>query len=129
MELPPKYREIIFSRMEPGEAYQRCVAELVKEGREADYRLTETIVYATEVRYAIGVLREGRPSRFWNFGDLKGDADARLWGILDPIKNLKIAFIGSGPYPVTALLIRERYPNAELTCVDNNIAAHLLSEA
>ena len=132
MKLPTKYRNILLSDMEPGEMYQKCMAEIAKDGKDVDYRFTETIVYATEVRYAIDVLTKGKPERFWNFGDLKGDADARLWAILDPIqelKKLKIAFVGSGPYPVTAFQLKERYPEAEITCIDNNIVAHFMSEA
>ena len=118
--------------MEPGEMYQKCMAEIAKEGKDFDYQFTETIVYATEVRYAVDVLTKGTPERFWNFGDLEGDADARLWAILDPIRasnKRKFAFVGSGPYPVTAFQLRERYPDAEITCIDNNIVAHFLSEA
>lgn len=129
MRLPTRYREILLSGIEPGEAYQRCVIELAGEGREADYGLTETIAYATEVRYAIEVLTRGRPQRLWNFGDLRGGADERLWAILDSIHPLQAAFVGSGPYPVTALLMRERYQGAEITCIDNNIVAHFLGEA
>lgn len=127
--LPTRYREILLSSKEPGEAYQQCLRELEREGREVDYSFTETIVYATEVRYAIGVLTRGGSQRLWNFGDLQGGADERLWAILDRIDLLKVAFVGSGPYPVTALLMRERYHGAEITCIDNNIVAHLLSEA
>lgn len=129
MRLPAKYREIILSGMEPGETYRKCIVELGKDAIEADYRFTEIIVYATEVRYAIDVLTKGRPERFWNFGDLQGDANERLWEILDPIELLKIAFVGSGPYPVTAFLLRERYPYAAITCIENNFTAHFLSEA
>jgi hypothetical protein len=118
--------------MDPGEMYQKCMAEIAKEGKDFDYHFTETIVYATEVRYAIDALTKGKPERFWNFGDLEGDADARLWAILDPIRGSnkrKFAFVGSGPYPVTAFQLRERYPDAEITCIDNHIVAHFLSQA
>jgi hypothetical protein len=129
MRLPPRYRDILLSGMEPGEMYQKCMRELAREGRDMDYGCTETIVYATEVRYAIQVLTKGRPERLWNFGDLRGGADDRLWALLDPIRPRTFAFVGSGPYPVTAMLMRERYPDAEIACIDNNIVAHFLSEA
>lgn len=129
MTLSRRCRDILLSTPEPGEAYRRCLAEIAAEGAAADYALTETIAYGTEVRYAIGVLTNGPPERFWNFGDLRGDAEARLWPHLDALGELRVAFVGSGPYPVTALLLGRRYPRAEITCIDNNIAAHLLGEA
>jgi len=129
MKLPTEYRDIIFGDLEPGEAYRRCLTQISEKGTTTDYNLTEIIAYGTEIRYAIDILRNGRPERFWNFGDLRGDADARLFSILDKLPDLRIAFVGSGPYPVTALLIRERYPQAEIACIDNNIAAYLLSKA
>ncbi len=129
MNLPAKYREIILGGREPGEAYQKCMKALAADGGEIDYGFTEAIVYATEVRYAAEVLTKGRPQRFWNFGDLEGGADERHYRILDRIEHLDIAFVGSGPYPVSAFLIKERYPAAKITCIDNHIAAHILAEA
>ncbi len=129
MNLPTKYREIILGGREPGEAYQKCMKALAAHGRRTDYGFTEAIVYATEVRYATEILAKGRPKRFWNFGDLEGGADERHYRILDRIEHLDIAFVGSGPYPVSAFLIKERYPTARITCIDNHIAAHILAEA
>jgi hypothetical protein len=60
---------------------------------------------------------------------LEGSTDAWLYSILDTIDPLKVAFVGSGPYPVSALLLRQRYPTAAITCIDNHIAAHILSSA
>jgi hypothetical protein len=129
MSLPPRYRDILLADIEPGEAYRQCLEALGEDRLDLDYRVTETIAYATEVRYAIGILKHGRPERIWNFGDLRGDAERRLWAVLDALETRRIAFVGSGPYPVTALLLRARYPEAEITCIDNNIAAHLLGQA
>jgi hypothetical protein len=129
VSLPPRYRDIVLSEADPGEAYRRCVAELRAEGRRCDYDLTEALVYACEVRYALDVIRHGRPDRWWNFGDPAGDAEARLWTLLDPLVPLNLAFVGAGPFPVTALLVADRYPDARITCVDNNVAAYLLCRA
>lgn len=129
MSLPPRYRDILLADLEPGEAYRQCLKALGEDRLDVDYRVTETIAYATEIRYAIGILLHGRPERIWNFGDLRGDAERRLWAVLDPLETRRIAFVGSGPYPVTALLLRARYPDAEITCIDDNIAAHLLGQA
>ena len=129
MNLPAKYREIILSGSEPGEAYQKCMKALAADGGDMDYGLTETIVYATEARYATEILANGHPKRFWNFGDLEGGADECHYRILDGIEHLDIAFVGSGPYPVSAFLIKTRYPTAKITCIDNHIAAHILAKA
>jgi hypothetical protein len=129
MQIPDKYRDIILSDIEPGQAYRKCLALLAEEPEGVDYDFTEAIVYGTEVRYAIDILTKGRPERIWNFGDLVGDAETRLWAILDRLDEHRIAFVGSGPYPVTALLLRERYADAEIVCIENNIAAHFLGEA
>jgi hypothetical protein len=129
MELAEKYRRIILSRLEPGEAYRRCLEELARDGITADYAFTETIVYNTEVRCALDVLRNGRPPRWVNFGDLHGHGDAELWAILDRVEGLRLAFVGSGPFPITALQLHERYPDARITCIDNNIVAHRIGEA
>lgn len=129
MPLPTKYLDIVLSDLEPGKAYQKCMQELASDNREVDYGFTEAIVYATEVRYAVDALTKGRPDRFWNFGDLKGSADDWHFSILDSIESPNIAFVGSGPYPVSAFILRERYPLAHITCIDNHIAAHILSTA
>ena len=130
MSLPPKYRELLLSDTEPGELYRRCLAELAADGLSADYALTETIVYATEVRYALAAIRNGRPERLWNFGDLDGRSTGAMFDVLDTVADLGLAFVGSGPYPITALLAAERYPNARLiTCIDNHIVGHLLGQA
>lgn len=128
MKLPEKYRRVILSEIAPELIYRTCLEESAKDGIEWDYAVTETIVYATEVRCAIQVLQNGRPDSWWNFADLTGDAHTRLRSILDTINPLRIAFVGSGPYPVTAFQLREQYPSAKITCIDNNIVAHLLSE-
>ena len=130
MSLPPKYRELILAELEPGLAYRRSVEALAVDGLSADYALTETIVYATEVRYALDVIRDGRPEQLWNFGDLDGRSTDRLWAVLDPVTEMRLAFVGSGPYPITALLAAERYPDARrIVCIDNNIVGHLLGKA
>ena len=129
MSLPPKYHDLILGDLEPGLAYRRSVEALAEDGLSADYALTETIVYATEVRYALGVIRDGPPEKLWNFGDLDGKSTDRLWAVLDKVADMRLAFVGSGPYPITALLAAERYPGAGITCVDNNIVGHLLGQA
>ena len=129
MPLPTKYLDIVLSDLEPGKAYQKCMQEIASDSRDVDYGFTEAIVYATEVRYAVDALTKGRPDHFWNFGDLKGGADDWHFSILDDVKNLNIAFVGGGPYPVSAFILRERYPQASITCIDNHIAAHILSTA
>jgi hypothetical protein len=129
MKIPDELRRLLLAGGEPGATYRQCLEWIAANAVEADYGLTETVVYATEVRYALDVIRTGRIERLWNFGDLQGGADQRLWRILDEITPLKVAFVGSGPYPVTALLLHQRYPQASITCIDNNITAHFLSEA
>lgn len=130
MSLPPKYRELLLSDTEPGELYRRCLTELAADGLSADYALTETIVYATEVRYALDAIRNGRPERLWNFGDLDGRSTAAMFDVLDTVADLGLAFVGGGPYPITALLAAERYPDARsITCIDNHIVGHLLGQA
>lgn len=129
MKLPPHYRDLLFSDLDPGDVYRRCVDQLRHDGLACDYELTEAIVYACEVRYALEVLRDGPPDSWWNFGDPTGDAESRLWAVLDPLAPLRLAFVGSGPYPVTAVLVGRRYPDAEITCFDNNMAAHILGAA
>jgi hypothetical protein len=130
MKLPKRCLELLTSDLEPGELYRQCLLSLREEGIASDYALTETIAYATEVRYALQILERGRPPLWHNFGDLQGGADARLWAQLDPqLPQLRIAFVGSGIYPVTAFQIRDRYPAAQITCVENNVVAYLMSMA
>lgn len=130
MSLPSKYRDLLLSDLEPGEMYRRCLGEIAADELSTDYSLTETIVYATELRYAIGVLTEGKPERLWNFGDLDGRSTPRLWEVLDTIPQMRLAFAGSGPYPITALLAAERYGDARaITCIDNSIVGFLLGRA
>lgn len=129
MQLPEKYLALLVGSLEPGEAYRRCMEELARDRLPADYRLTETIAHAVEIRYAIEVLARPQPPRLWNFGDLAGGADERLYGLIDPLERRRIAFAGSGAYPVTALLLRRRYPDAALTCIENHVAAYLLGRA
>lgn len=129
MKLPEKYKEIILTEPDPGQIYRRCLAEMAKDKIESDYFLTETIVYATEFLYALQVLQSGKPSHWWNFADFRGDADQKLWAILTPILNLNVAFVGSGPYPVTAFQMREQYPQAQITCIDNHVAAYFIGKA
>jgi hypothetical protein len=120
--------DLVLSDEEPGAIYQRCVAELARSGREADYALTETIVYATELRYALDVLAGGGQGA-WNFGDTGGTNDQALWDVLDGVAPLRLAFVGSGPYPVTARLVLSRYPEAQVDCLDNNITGYLVGKA
>lgn len=130
MSLPGKYREMLLSDTEPGELYRRCLAEMAADGLTADYALTETIVYTTEVRYALDAIRNGRPERLWNFGDLDGRSTGAMFDVLDTVPRMRLAFAGSGPYPITALLAAERYPDAtSITCIDNHIVGHLLGKA
>ena len=130
MSLPDKYRELLLSDTEPGELYRRCLTELAADDLTADYALTETIVYTTEVRYALDAIRNGRPDRLWNFGDLDGRSTGAMFDVLDTIPRMRLAFAGSGPYPITALLAAERYPDAQsITCIDNHIVGHLLGQA
>jgi hypothetical protein len=130
VSLPPKYRDLLLSDTEPGELYRHCLAELAADGLSADYTLTETIVYTTEVRYALDAIRNGRPERLWNFGDLDGRSTGAMFEVLDTVVDLGLAFVGSGPYPITALLAAERYPRARsITCIDNHIVGHLLGQA
>lgn len=129
MQLPEKYLALLTGPLEPGEAYRRCMEELARDRLPADYRLTETIAHAVEIRYAIDVLTRPQPPRLWNFGDLVGGADEFLYRLIDPLERRRIAFAGSGAYPVTALLLRRRYPDATLTCIDNHVGAYLLGRA
>ena len=129
MSFPKKYRDIILSNLEPGKAYQKCISELASDNQETDYRFTETFVYATEIRYALDILKNGKPATLWNFGDLEGDGDSRLFATLDSIKDLNIALVGCGPYPITAILLHRRYPTARITCIDDNVTAYFLSKA
>lgn len=120
--------DLLLAGEEPGLTYRRCVEELGRRGLEADYALTETIVYATELRYALDVL-EGRSSGAWNFGDTGGSNDRSLWEVLDGMNPLRLAFVGSGPYPVTARLVLDRYPEAQVDCLDNNITGYLIGKS
>ena len=130
MSLPDKYRQLLLSDTEPGELYRRCLTDMAADGLTADYALTETIVYTTEVRYALDAIRHGRPERLWNFGDLDGRSTAAMFDVLDTVPRMRLAFTGSGPYPITALLAAERYPDAtSITCIDNHIVGHLLGQA
>jgi hypothetical protein len=130
MNLPPKYRDLILAGLEPGETYRRCLLAIAEDGLVMDYGLTETVVYATEIRYALDVIQHGRPNRLWNFGDIDGRSDAQLCAVLDEIPEIDLALAGSGPYPITALLVAERYPAARsITCIDNSIVGYLLGQA
>jgi hypothetical protein len=130
MSLPQRYRELLLSDMEPGEMYRRCLAEIAADNLSMDYALTETVVYATEVRYAVDVIANGPPEKLWNFGDLDGRSTGRLFDVLDKVPEMRLAFVGSGPYPITALLAAERYKDARsITCIDNNIVGFLLGRA
>jgi hypothetical protein len=129
MNLPPQYRDLITSNLNPGEIY-RCGIEMIREDKlTCDYQFTEALVYAAEVRYAIQVIREGPPSNWWNFGDPHGDFEDMLCSLLDSRQPLRLVFAGSGPYPITAALVANHYPDAEIVCVENNVAAYLLGEA
>lgn len=128
--LPAKYRELLLADLEPGETYRRCLHELADDGLALDYGVTETVVYATEVRYALSVLRETEPPPLWNFGDVDGCSTPQLYELLDTVEDLRLAFVGTGPYPITALLVAERYPlSRPILCVENNIVAFLLGQA
>lgn len=129
MQLPEKYRSLLVGPLEPGEAYRRCMAELGADGLPADYALTEAIAHAVETRYAILVLTQPEPPRLYNFGDLVGGADDFLYARIERLPGRCIAFAGSGPYPVTALLLARRYPDARLTCIENHLPAFLLGRA
>lgn len=97
MNLPDRCRELLLSEQEPGEIYCLCLQELAGDS----YALTETVVYGCEVRYALDVLG-GKAPRLYNFGGLDGKGDRLLWSVLDALPQRKVAFLGSGPYPVTA---------------------------
>lgn len=127
--LPERYRELLVSDLPPAEVYRRCVQLVREDGSSGDYGLTEAVVYGCEVRLALDVLQHGAPESWHNFGDPTGHAEDDLWRLLDPLQPRRLAFVGSGPYPVTACLVAARYPGAELACVDNNIVAHLLGQA
>jgi hypothetical protein len=127
--LPDRYRALLVSDLPPAEVYRRCVELVESEGSSGDYGLTEAVVYGCEVRLALEVLRHGPPESWHNFGDPSGHAEDDLWRLLDPLQPRRLAFVGSGPYPVTACLVAARYPGADLVCVDNNIVAHLLGQA
>ena len=124
MNLPHRCRELLLSEREPGEIYRLCLQEMAG----STYALTESMVYGVEVRYAIDIL-EGKPVELYNFGDVTGQGDALLWRMLDPLPVRRVAFLGSGPYPVTALLVRKRYPESQVVCVDNHIVGYLLGRA
>ncbi|MEO7195341.1 MAG: nicotianamine synthase family protein [Pseudonocardiaceae bacterium] len=129
MRLPDRYRELILSDLDPGEMYLQLVREVQADRIALDYGLTETIIYACEVRYALDVIRTGPPPQWSNFADPQGNFENLLWPLLDPLQPVRLAFAGSGPYPITAALVAGRYPSAQITCIDNNIVAHLLSQA
>jgi hypothetical protein len=128
VNLPPEYREFLLSDLEPGQVYRRCLERLQSDGLTADYQLTETLVYGVEVRYALQVL-EGRAPQLYNFGDLDGKGDPVLFQALRQASGQRVAFVGCGPYPVTALLTRRESPDARVTCFDNQIVAFLLARA
>jgi hypothetical protein len=130
MNIPEKYKQIILNEKDPAQIYRRCISDMAKEHLDCNYSLTEAIVYATEISYALAYLKQNqRPKSFLNFADLGGDAHKKLFSITDKIENLNIAFIGSGPFPVSAFQIRDQYPEARIVCVDNNIVAHLIGKA
>lgn len=129
MGLPRRIRDIIVNTPDPGEIYARCIGEISEGNVKADYALTETIAYAAEFNYALNFLAGNHRGPWKNFADPSGSAGEKLWRILDPAERRRIAFVGSGPYPVTAFLLKERYPSAEITCVDNHVAAYLMSRA
>jgi hypothetical protein len=128
--LPERYRTLLLSDdLSPAEIYRRCVELVQADGSSGDYGLTEAVVYGCEIRLALDVLRHGAPEAWHNFADPTGHAEDDLWSLLDPRRPRRLAFVGSGPYPVTACLVATRYPGVELVCVDNNIVAHLLGRA
>lgn len=113
---------------EPGEVYRRALQELTARGLVADYALTESIVYATELRYALDLLA-GKGKDAWNFADTGGTNDRTLFTALDAVDPLRLAFVGSGPYPVTARLVLQRYPQARVCCIDNHATGYFVGKA
>lgn len=129
MTLPAKYRHIILTEPDAGSIYRRCLEELTCSGERVDYAFTEAVVYATEIRLALEVLTGAREESE-NFADASGTSDARLWSLLDPLEEpSRIAFVGGGPFPVTAFRIRERRPRSVVACIDNNVVAHFVAQA
>lgn len=128
-QIPERYRALLLSDLPPNEVYRRCVELVQEDGSSGDYGLTEAVVYGCELRLALEVLRHGPPGSWHNFADPTGHAEEDLWRLLDPLQPRRLAFVGSGPYPVTASLVAARYPGAELDCVDNNLVAHLVGQA
>jgi hypothetical protein len=126
--LPARYRNILLSTADPGEGYRRCFEEAESALEEIDYSFTELVVYATEVRYAIQVLT-GHRRRVENFADPTGASDAELFRLLDTVPTKRVVFIGAGPFPLTALRLAERYPQALVSCIDDNPVAHFVAEA
>lgn len=122
--LSPSALSLLLSDLEPGEVYRRCLSL----GEPLDYAATEQLVYGVEVRYAIQVL-QGETPRLYNFGDLDGAGDAALFRALDASGARSVAFVGAGPYPVTALILRERSPELQITCFENNLVGFLLGQA
>lgn len=129
MPVPQFCLDLLLSDLEPGEAYRQCLEWVEAENPAEAKQLTQDVVYGCEVRYALEVLREGRPERLYNFGDLDGRGTPLLWKVLDPLPDRKVAFVGAGPYPVTAFLVKERFPDSELCCLDNHLVSFLLGRA
>lgn len=129
--LPPHIREIILNEPDSGKSYLACMEELRRSGLTADYHLTEIINYNVEITDVLRILAEGRPASWWNYymEEHQRDEMSRLQDILNPFQEIRLAFAGSGPYPITAFQLKETYPKAEVVCIDNDIFAYRLGQA
>ncbi len=129
MKVPQPYLDLLLSGQEPGQIYRQCLQRMQADGADAPTHATQEIVYGCEVNYAIQVLTQGGPDRLYNFGDLDGRGTPLIRNVVDPLESRRVLFLGAGPYPVTAFLIRERYPDSQVTCVDNDLVSFLLGSA
>jgi hypothetical protein len=91
--------------------------DLLGADNSPDRPSTQEIVYGCEIQFALRALTEGKLDRLYNFGDLDGRGSRLMWSVLDPRPSSRVCFLGAGPFPVTALLLRQRYPQARVTCL------------
>lgn len=124
MLLPKPYLKAILNQ-EPGQAYRACL-DLLGADNSPDRPSTQEIVYGCEIQFALQALTEGKLDRLYNFGDLDGRGSRLMWSVLDPRPSSRVCFLGAGPFPVTALLLRQRYPQARVTCLENDLTGFLI---
>jgi hypothetical protein len=121
--------EQLLGEQDPGVAYQTAMAVVRSLRGGAPVQMIAEISHTVEVRFAAAALSGQITRALTNFGDATGESDRLLEWVATGAERRGVVLVGSGAFPVTALVLARQCPDIAVTCVDSHLPAVALGRA